>query len=132
MPVTDRAKPWSSGWSFRHAVPLVMTTSNLPVITIQNRQPRANSTDVAALFGRKHFNVLQAFDRLECSPRFAELNFQVSSYKDSTGRSLRSVDMTKDGFVFLAMGFTGRQAAQFKEAYIERFNELEARLRTVV
>ncbi|WP_395842570.1 Rha family transcriptional regulator, partial [Edwardsiella tarda] len=27
-------------------------------------------------------------------------------------------EMTKDGFVFLVMGFTGKRAAAFKEAYI--------------
>lgn len=37
--------------------------------------------------------------------------------------------MTKDGCVFLITGFTGREAARFKEAYIARFNEMEAALR---
>ena len=36
--------------------------------------------------------------------------------------------MTRDGFTFLAMGFTGKVAARFKEAYIEAFNEMERRL----
>lgn len=36
--------------------------------------------------------------------------------------------MTKDGFVFLVMGFTGKKAARFKEAYIEEFNRMEAEL----
>lgn len=36
--------------------------------------------------------------------------------------------MTKDGFVFLVMGFTGKKAAQFKEAYISEFNRIEAQL----
>ena len=31
--------------------------------------------------------------------------------------------MTRDGFTFLAMGFTGPRAAVFKEAYIEAFNK---------
>ena len=37
--------------------------------------------------------------------------------------------MTKDGFAFLVMGFTGAAAAVFKEAYIERFNAMEAQMR---
>jgi hypothetical protein len=41
----------------------------------------------------------------------------------------RTIDMTKDGFTFLVMGFTGRKAASFKEAYIARFNEMEAEIR---
>jgi hypothetical protein len=36
--------------------------------------------------------------------------------------------MTKDGFVFLVMGFTGKKAAAFKEAYIAEFNRMEAQL----
>lgn len=36
--------------------------------------------------------------------------------------------MTKDGFIFLVMGFTGKKAAQFKEAYINAFNQMEKEL----
>ena len=34
-------------------------------------------------------------------------------------------NMTRDGFVFLVMGYRGKKAASFKEAYIKRFNEME-------
>jgi Rha family phage regulatory protein len=37
--------------------------------------------------------------------------------------------MTKDGFTFLVMGFTGAEAAKFKLAYITAFNDMEAKLR---
>ena len=30
-------------------------------------------------------------------------------------------EMTRDGFVYLAMGFTGKKAAEFKERYIGDF-----------
>ena len=40
--------------------------------------------------------------------------------------------MTRDGFVFLVMGYRGKKAAQFKEAYIKRFNEMEEFIRTLV
>ncbi|EOS1856350.1 Rha family transcriptional regulator, partial [Escherichia coli] len=33
--------------------------------------------------------------------------------------------ITRDGFAFLAMGFTGKRAARFKEAYINAFNQME-------
>ena len=38
------------------------------------------------------------------------------------------VDIADLGFVFLAMGFTGKDAAQWKEAYIDAFNRMEAEL----
>jgi Rha family phage regulatory protein len=39
------------------------------------------------------------------------------------------VDMTRDGFTFLVMGFTGKDAAAWKEKYIAAFNAMEAELR---
>ena len=40
--------------------------------------------------------------------------------------------MTRDGFVFLAMGYRGKKAARFKELYIRRFNEMERFIHTLV
>ena len=40
--------------------------------------------------------------------------------------------MTRDGFTFLAMGFTGKKAARFKELYIKRFNEMEAFIKNLL
>lgn len=104
-----------------------ITPTSAPVVTIKNGQAFANSRDVAATFARPHKDVLQAVQTLECSAEFTRLNFQLSSYKDKSGRLLPSYDMTKDGFTFFAMGFTGSIAAQFKELYIAAFNELEAK-----
>lgn len=40
--------------------------------------------------------------------------------------------MTKDGFMFLIMGFTGKKAAQIKEAYINAFNQMANQLRSAM
>lgn len=40
--------------------------------------------------------------------------------------------MTRDGFTALVMGYTGKRAAEFKEAYIRRFNEMEDTLKALV
>ena len=37
--------------------------------------------------------------------------------------------VTRDGFVLLAMGYTGESAMRFKEAYIKQFNAMESALR---
>ena len=93
---------------------------------------RANSLIVAKMFGKNHRDVLRAIKNIDCSEEFAQRNFALSKYKDSTGRKLPCVMMTRDGFTFLAMGFTGKKAAQFKEAYIKRFNEMEKLIFNVV
>ena len=101
-------------------------TINLPVITLRSNVPVTNSRDVAAFFGKRHTNVLRAIDEMECSAEFSRLNFEPCPVPHPTipGRVDRTIDMTKDGFVFLVMGFTGRKAAAFKEAYIGRYNEM--------
>lgn len=91
-------------------------------VMANNGKPVTTSLKVAEAFGKNHKDVLRAIQRVECSKDFTERNFAPSYYVDSTGRKLPMFEITKDGFVFLVMGFTGRQAAKFKEAYIEAFN----------
>ncbi|EGO9727148.1 Rha family transcriptional regulator [Escherichia coli] len=87
-----------------------------------------SSLAVASYFGKQHKNVIQKIASLECSAEFIELNFQPSEYIDASGRQLPCYQITRDGFAFLAMGFTGKRAAQFKEAYINAFNQMEKQL----
>jgi len=63
----------------------MMTTTN-PIVTIRNGKVFANSRDVADFFGKRHDNVLQSIDRLDCSEKFRSLNFQESSLEVETGR----------------------------------------------
>jgi Rha family phage regulatory protein len=63
---------------------------------------------VALAFGKQHKNILQAVEALDCSAEFRELNFQLSSYTpENAKRSYPMYEMTRDGFTFLVMGFTG-------------------------
>ncbi|EAU2364574.1 peptidase [Salmonella enterica subsp. enterica] len=99
-----------------------------PEIRIINGQAVTSSQAVADYFIKRHDNVIQKIKNLECSSKFAALNFKESEYTDATGRKLPCYNITRDGFAFLAMGFTGKRAAQFKEAYINAFNQMEKQL----
>lgn len=59
---------------------------------------------------------------------FRQLNYNDTTYLDSRGRQQRMVIMTRKGFEFLTLGFTGRKAMMFRLAYIERFHEMDAEL----
>lgn len=87
------------------------------------------SLEISNHFGRQHKNVLQAIQNLECSPEFLRLNFQPVTYNDGKGEKRTAYELTRDGFTFLCMGFTGPQAALWKERYIEAFNQMETALR---
>lgn len=105
-------------------------TAIVPLVTVKDGKVFANSRDVAEYFGKLHKNVLRDIDNLDCSENFNQLNFEPVAYKDAKGETRRSIDMTKDGFTFLVMGFTGAEAGRFKEAYITAFNEMEAKLKS--
>lgn len=94
-------------------------------VDIVEGKPLTSSKNVAEVFGKEHKNVLRDIQNLDCSEEFARLNFELSSYIDSTGRSLPMYLMTQDGWAYLVMGFTGPKAGQFKESYIKKFNDLK-------
>lgn len=94
------------------------------LVTIDHDRIVTDSQTLAKTFGKRHKNVLQAYDKLKCSDEFRRLNFQPTEFLDSQGKVQRQVQMTKDGFAMLAMGFTGEKAAAFKETYIRAFNDM--------
>lgn len=103
----------------------------LPELKFENQQITCSSLDVAAHFEKRHDNVLRAIKNLECSEEFNALNFEGVKYKDEKGELRESFKITRDGFTFLAMGFTGKKAAAWKEAYINAFNQMEKRLQHI-
>ncbi|MBQ3178252.1 MAG: Rha family transcriptional regulator [Clostridia bacterium] len=91
---------------------------------------RVDSRYVAEVFEKDHKHVMRTIRTIldpesGLSEEFRKSNFGLTHYTDSQGRKKPYYCMTRDGFTYLVMGFTGRKAAQFKEAYIKRFNEME-------
>jgi Rha family phage regulatory protein len=101
-----------------------VTTEFHPHVAVINGSIKTTSIKVAEHFGKRHDNVLRAIEKLECSPKFTALNFELSKYKDASGKTNPFYEITRDGFTFLAMGFTGKEAAKWKEAYINAFNAM--------
>lgn len=99
-------------------------------ISIREGKAVVSSRDVAEKFGKEHGKILRSIRELDCSASFNEANFGFVEYTDAKGEYRPEVLMTRDGFTFLAMGFTGTQAARFKEAYITEFNRMEAELKS--
>jgi len=86
------------------------------------------SHKIAFHFEKQHKVVLHKIENLDCSPQFNEHNFMPVTYQDSKGESRKEYQITRNGFMYLAMGFTGKRAGQFKEAYIRAFDEMELEL----
>ncbi len=102
-------------------------------IFVQNDRVVVSSRDVARVFEKPHDKVLRDIRGLDCSNEFRLSNFGESFEEAQTGngakREFPIYLITRDGFTLLAMGYTGKKAMQFKEAYIAAFNRMEAELK---
>nr|WP_115182776.1 Rha family phage regulatory protein [Serratia quinivorans] len=110
------------------AIMATTPTQTQPEVLLVEGRAVTTSLAVAAYFTKPHKDILTKISQLECSPEFTERNFSPSNYTDPTGRTLPCYEITRDGFAFLAMGFTGKRAAIFKEHYINAFNMMEEKL----
>ena len=95
------------------------------LVFIENNRPVTDSLTVAETFGKRHDDVLRAIRNLECSEDFRLRNFTETPYiHEQNKQTYTKFLITQDGFSFLVMGFTGAEAARFKEMYISEFNRL--------
>lgn len=101
------------------------------VLKSENGDAITTSLLVAKKFGKNHAHVLRDIEILGCSDEFRESNFGLSSYFSQQNKELPMHIMTKDGFTFLVMGYTGGKAAKFKEDYILAFNQMEKKIKQI-
>ena len=99
-------------------------------IAIQNGHAVTTDLVIAKAFNKTPSSVRRAIRNLKCSEEFRLHNFAHTSYIDQQGKKQPSYLITKDGFVLLVMGFTGKDATDFKIQYIEAFNEMEKYLQS--
>ncbi len=100
------------------------------IVEIDDGKMFTTSLIVAEAFEKEHKDVLRAITNLECSQEFNERNFAPVEYRDAKGEMRPAYRLTRDGFSFLAMGFTGKKAAAWKEKFLMAFNAMEEALTT--
>lgn len=105
-----------------------MQNENNLVLLINNK-PATTSLKIAEIFNKQHKSVIRSLENLECSKEFRSAHFCADVYLDQFGRKQKLYIIDRDGFTILAMGFTGKIAMMFKEAYINAFNKMENHIR---
>ena len=112
------------------------------ILSEKNGQVLASSRDVAEKFGKAHGSVLKTIcgetrngehvnglcDEILASGNPLTKYFIKSTYMNR-GKEYPEYLMTRDGFSLLAMGFTGKEAVEWKLKYIDAFNQMEDRLK---
>ena len=98
-------------------------------------QPVVSSREIADNFEKNHKEVLRSIDNQieilggaqNCAGLFIESKYQHSQNKQWYKEYL----LTRDGFSFAVMSFTGEKAAKWKLKYIEAFNKMEEKLKNI-
>lgn len=103
-----------------------------PDLEIIEGQITTTSNQVAAHFGKRHADVIRAIKKMEIPAEYRERNFALT-FNEVPGpngavRKDPAYRITRDGFTLLAMGFTGKEAMQWKVAYLTAFNQMEQEL----
>ena len=101
-----------------------------PVLKMVNGQPMVSSREVADHFGKRHADLIRSIAAIirNAPESFNERNFALVEYVDPKGEKRPAYELTRDGFVIVAMGFTGPKAIKWKIAYVTAFNAMEAEL----
>ncbi|PIT49150.1 hypothetical protein BHC46_02615 [Snodgrassella alvi] len=103
-------------------------------VQINHFEPVTTSEFVAKAFGKEHKNVLARIEeiRTQVPDFFGKLNFKPTEKqrKNNLGFILKDkgYELTKNGFMLLVMGFTGKEAMAIKIAYINAFDTMAERL----
>lgn len=91
-----------------------------------------DSREVAEMMDARHDNLLKKIDNI--NKDLTDLNFKVSeywiekTYKDTSGKENRGLEITRKGCEFLANKTTGKKGNMFTYKYIERFHAMEEQL----
>jgi len=101
------------------------------LVIMRDRQAVTTSLQVAKVFNKNHRDVIRAIEnKINSAQNCAQYQkmFVSSNYKDASGKTNKMYYMNRDGFTFIAFGFTGAKADQFKLKYINAFNQMEKQL----
>lgn len=101
---------------------------DLVQLQVKDGIPVVGSREVSERFGKRHKNVIQTVENLMAENSAVKNTMILSSYVSERGRTEKEYLLTRDGFSLLVMGFTGKEALEWKLKYIDAFNKMEAAL----
>lgn len=105
------------------------------LVQLSKNEAVCSSLDVAKKFGKRHDKLLHEIERMYANlignigvQNGGAKFFQKSTY-ENRGKQYPMYLMNRDGFSLMVMGFTGKEALEWKLKYIEAFNKMESIIR---
>lgn len=102
------------------------------LVIMHDQQAVTTSLVLAEAFEKQHKHVIEAIEKkISTAENSALLKnmFIEDSYIASNGKQNKMYYLNRDGFTFIAMGFTGKKADEFKLKYIDAFNKMENQIK---
>lgn len=99
------------------------------LVQVYNEEIVVSSRDVAERFSKRHDHVMRDIENLIPQNWGVRNLFHESTYINERSREYSQYLMNRDGFTLLAMGFTGKEALEWKLKYIEAFKQMEEQLK---
>ena len=87
------------------------------------QRPITTSITVSEVFGELHRSVLAKIEMLDFSSDFFRQNFNAFQYVNKDYQLKTAYEMTRDGFGFISIDFTGKEAAKYSMAFIDSFDK---------
>ena len=98
-------------------------------IKYENNQMVVSSLEIARNFGKEHKHVTRDIRNLKGGVQnWADLFYETTYIHEQNKQEYPMYLMNRDGFSLLVMGFTGKEALEWKIKYIEAFNQMEKKL----
>lgn len=104
----------------------MVNKNELKVFKNCNGEIVCNSVVLANDFGKRHYDVMVKIGKLEDNEKIRSRKWFIrSTYRNEQNKELECYELTKDGFMFLVTGFTGKKAEDIKLQYIQEYSDME-------
>lgn len=90
-----------------------------------------SSLEIAAHYKKRHENVMRQINIIISTNEKCKSMFIPGIYKNKQNHEYPCYFMDRDGFSILTMGFTGKEALEWKIKYIEAFKAMENTIQTM-
>ena len=98
-------------------------------IKYENSQMLVTSLQIARDFNKQHKHVLESIREIKrVAENWADLFHETTYIHEQNKQEYPMYLINRDGFTLLTMGFTGKDALEWKLRYINAFNEMERKL----
>lgn len=94
------------------------------LVRIENGKALINSRDVARFFEKSHRDVLRAIDNIMDKDESTKDMF-TKHIREYNGRDFRYFLMNRDGFLLLALGFTGKSTIAKRKEILNMFDSVD-------